>query len=190
MSSSNIKTISSSQWSTWSSTNCSIAMVHYMFDKFKTSNISSAMLSAIDTDLNGAWNAGMKVGLRFDYDDNVKKTNSDAAYNQLIKHIDQLRPYLQVFNHFKCVLAFRDTLTWFSSHKRDSLALGVNGTILSTTTAKPMATYQPLISKGSVTLLHKLFSTPCHPIAWFSYELQTIKWSITKLYTKKKLDNF
>jgi len=39
-----------------------------MFDKFKTSNISLAMLSAIDTDLNEARNAGMKVGLRFNYD--------------------------------------------------------------------------------------------------------------------------
>ena len=60
------------------------------------------MLSAIDTDLNGARNAGMmKVGLLFDYDDNAKNTNSDAAYNHLIKHIDQLRPYLQVY--FSCL---------------------------------------------------------------------------------------
>jgi Domain of unknown function (DUF4832)/Domain of unknown function (DUF4874) len=81
--------------------NISMILRNFYLDKFKTQAISSTELALIQSDLDKAREAGLKVILRFAYTDDMAGT--DAAFNIVEQHLDQLKP---VFEANKDVIAF------------------------------------------------------------------------------------
>lgn len=81
------------QW--WTDEKVSLVLLEYALDIFVTSNISSTILSKISTDFQSVRSAGVKSIVRFTYT-LVSGNMNDAALPQLLKHIDQLKPILQV----------------------------------------------------------------------------------------------
>jgi len=67
----------------------------FYLENFITTQISSAFLSNIESDLNKIRIAGLKCILRFVYSDDPNKLGSlDANKTQILAHIDQLKPIL------------------------------------------------------------------------------------------------
>ncbi|XP_046633549.1 uncharacterized protein LOC124312970 [Daphnia pulicaria] len=92
---SNYQAISLSTLQQWrTSENVTLVHINYVLDNFVTSNISSTILSKLTVDFQTLRSAGMKAIVRFSYTLTEGNMN-DAALTQLIKHIDQLKPYLQ-----------------------------------------------------------------------------------------------
>lgn len=85
--------------------NSSIALVEIFLDNFITSNISSNVLEKLTNVVFPAIRSlSMKCLVRFAYTDAIIKVNNvvgvqDAAETQVVKHIQQLAPILQVCNH-------------------------------------------------------------------------------------------
>jgi hypothetical protein len=93
---SNYQAISLSTLQQWrTSENVTLVHINYVLDNFVTSNISSTILSKLTVDFQTLRSAGMKAIVRFSYTLTEGNMN-DAALTQLLKHIDQLKPYLQV----------------------------------------------------------------------------------------------
>jgi Domain of unknown function (DUF4874) len=79
----------------WSKDQVSLILINYVLDKFVTSDISSTFLNTITADMATLRKAGMKAVLRFSYTQTEGNKN-DAAITQLLKHIAQIKPILQV----------------------------------------------------------------------------------------------
>ncbi|EFX64287.1 hypothetical protein DAPPUDRAFT_266654 [Daphnia pulex] len=93
---SNYQAISLSTLQQWrTSENVTLVHINYVLDNFVTSNISSTVLSKLTVDFQTLRSADMKAIVRFSYTLTEGNMN-DAALTQLLKHIDQLKPYLQV----------------------------------------------------------------------------------------------
>jgi Domain of unknown function (DUF4874) len=93
---SNYQAISPSTLQQWrTSENVTLVHINYVLDNFVTSNVSSTILSKLTVDFQSLRSAGMKSIVRFSYTLTSGNMN-DAALTQLLKHIDQLKPYLQV----------------------------------------------------------------------------------------------
>ena len=79
----------------WNKDQASILLINYVLDKFLTSDISSTFLNTITADMTTLRTAGMKAALRFSYTQTEGNKN-DAVITQLLKHIAQIKPILQV----------------------------------------------------------------------------------------------
>ncbi len=79
----------------WSTDQASILLINYVLDTFLTSDISSTFLNTITADMATLRTAGMKAALRFSYTQTDGNMN-DAVITQLLKHIAQIKPILQV----------------------------------------------------------------------------------------------
>lgn len=81
------------QW--WSTSKISLVHMNFVLDNCVTSNISSTILSKMTTDFQTLRTGGMKSVVRFSY--SLTEGNMlDAVLSQLLKHIDQLKPFFQV----------------------------------------------------------------------------------------------
>lgn len=65
---------------------------YYLLDKFRTSPISQSYLDSMRNDFRLARQAGVKLILRFSY--NYVGGGPDASRNQILGHLDQLKPIL------------------------------------------------------------------------------------------------
>ncbi len=66
----------------------------FYLDTFKTSDISSAFLTAMQTDFTRMRAAGIKCIIRFAYSDDPDTGVQDASKAQILSHIAQLKPVL------------------------------------------------------------------------------------------------
>lgn len=81
------------QW--WDTENVSLVHNNYVLDTFVTSNLTSNILKNLTSDFQKLRSAGMKSVIRFSYTLTSGNMN-DATLPQLLNHIDQLKPFLQV----------------------------------------------------------------------------------------------
>ena len=69
-----------------------LAMVLYNFNKYRTKDLSSAILQGFNEDMQELRNKGFKCVLRFAYSED---DCHDATKARIISHLNQLKPYLQ-----------------------------------------------------------------------------------------------
>lgn len=74
------------------SQNISLVLCNFYLRSFKTSAINSTTLNFLTSQLNTVRSAGLKMVLRFSYDD---ANNVDASLSQIQAHINQLAPIIQ-----------------------------------------------------------------------------------------------
>lgn len=76
----------------------SVVLLEYVLDTFVTSDISSSLLTNIAADFKALRDYPLKSVVRFTYTEQLNNIN-DAALPQLLRHINQLAPILQVRRH-------------------------------------------------------------------------------------------
>lgn len=83
------------QW--WTNENVTLVHNNYVLNTFVTTNLTSALLTNLTNDFKTLRSAGLKSVIRFSYTLTSGNMN-DAILSQLLNHIDQLKPFLQVKN--------------------------------------------------------------------------------------------
>jgi Domain of unknown function (DUF4832)/Domain of unknown function (DUF4874)/Secretion system C-terminal sorting domain/Carbohydrate binding domain/Fibronectin type III domain len=78
---------------TYRSNGYSMVSCRYVISTFKTSPLSTSLLNQFQQDLNVCRQAGLKMIPIFMYNESEQET--DAAYDIVINHLDQLKPIIQ-----------------------------------------------------------------------------------------------
>jgi len=80
--------------SNWGASECrTMPMVLYNFNKFKTKDLSEAVLNGFDEDMQELRNHGFKCVLRFAYTES-ESDKQDATPEWVKRHLEQLKPHL------------------------------------------------------------------------------------------------